>query len=405
VTSRALLPSHFPWFDYSRYSFSLGLAVGSSLYLSGHSASEYDRERGAIVVKGGMAEQARTAWTKIAAILEAGGCTLADIVRAVEYVTQAGIRYYADAERARGEMLGDRRSALNTVVVEQLLRPQALIEIEVVARPSGAAQGSRSKECGSGADTGGRRGPRGRAVAAWEDDGIVYLSSLLPTDRGGQLIAPGDVVGQTRAIYRRAALVLDSLQLGLDNIVKTIDYLTPAALGDYARTAEVRRECLAPAFPASTGIVMPRVAHPDALIQVDIIASRRSREITNPGWSNYDKLTFSPGVRTGNLLFMSGVAALDAQTGRSVHQGNIATQAEYIYNQILEVVASAGGSAQHLVKTIEYVTAAGLPGYREVANVRTRIMCAPLPASTGVVCAGLLRPEFQLEVDAFAVID
>jgi enamine deaminase RidA (YjgF/YER057c/UK114 family) len=225
MKARALQPSRFPWFDYSRYSFSLGLAAGSSLYLSGHSASEHDRERGAIVVKGGLAEQAGTAWTKIAAILEAGGCTLADIVRVVEYLTPNGIGAYSEAEGVRAETLGDRRPALNTVVVEQLLRPQALIEIEVVARQG---EGELVAD---------------RTLPARETDGIVYLSSLLPVDARGSLIAPGDLVGQTEAIFERAARVLDAFELGLNDIVKTVDYLTPAALTDYKKTAEVRREC------------------------------------------------------------------------------------------------------------------------------------------------------------------
>lgn len=390
MTSQALRPSRFPWFDYSRYSFSLGLAVGSSLYLSGHSASEHDPKQGAIVVKGGMAEQARTAWTKIAAILEAGGCTLADIVRAVEYVTPQGIEAYPEADQVRTEMLGDGRPALNTVVVQQLLRPQALIEIEVVARQGEgqrAAPGTLTKRF------------------ARENDGIVYLSSLLPVNEDGSLIAPSDVAGQARAIFRRAAEVLDSFELGISDVVKTVDYLTPAALGDYKKTAEVRREYFAPVFPAATGIIMPRVAHPGALIQIDIVASRRPRAIINPGWSSYANLTYSPGVRTGNLLFIAGHAALDPHTGRSVHPGDIVAQSEYIYGKILDVIAAAGGAPEHLVKTIEYVTPAGLPRYREVANVRTRMMRAPLPASTGVVCECLLRPEFQLEVDSFAIIE
>jgi enamine deaminase RidA (YjgF/YER057c/UK114 family) len=390
VTSQALRPFRFPWFDYSRYSFSLGLAAGSSLYLSGHSASEHNPKQGAIVVKGGMAEQARTAWTKIAAILEAGGCTLADIVRAVEYVTPQGIEAYPEADRVRAEMLGACRPALCTVVVQQLLRPQALIEIEVVAR-----QGE------------GQRAARGTAPErlARENDGIVYLSSLLPINEDRSLIAPGDVAGQTQAIFRHAAEVLDSFELGINDVVKTVDYLTPAALGDYKKTAEVRRECFAPVFPAATGIIMPRVAHPGALIQIDIIASHRPRAIINPGWSSYANLTYSPGVRTGNLLFIAGHAALDPDTGRSVHPGDIVAQSEYIYGKILDVIAAAGGAPEHLVKTIEYVAPAGLPRYREIANVRTRIMRAPLPASTGVVCEHLLRPEFQLEVDSFAIIE
>jgi len=365
------------------------LPVGN-LYLSGHSASEHDPERGAIVVKGGMAEQAHTAWTKIVAILEAGGCILADIVRAVEYVTPQGIEAYAKAERVRDDMLGACRPAINTVVVKQLLRPQAFIEIEVVARRGQGESAARFEA---------------EKAAARENGGIVYLSSLLPLDESGALIAPGVVVEQTRAIFRRAAQVLGSFELGLNDIVKTVDYLTPAALGDYKKTAEVRRECFAPGFPAATGIIMPHVAHPGALIQIDIIASRRPRAIINPGWSSYANLTYSPGVRTGNLLFIAGHAAVDSDTGRAVHPGDIVAQSEYIYGKILDVIAAAGGTPEHLVKTIEYVTPAGLPRYREVTGVRARMLSAPLPASTGVVCERLLRPEFQLEVDSFAIID
>src|SRR5256885_15495954 len=122
MNAQALTPARFPWFDYSRYSFSLGLAAGGSLYLSGHSASEHDADRMAIVVKGGMAQQARTAWTKIAAILESGGCDLADVVRAVEYVTPQGIEAYAEAEQTREQLLGANQPAVDTVVVNQLLR-------------------------------------------------------------------------------------------------------------------------------------------------------------------------------------------------------------------------------------------------------------------------------------------
>jgi enamine deaminase RidA (YjgF/YER057c/UK114 family) len=391
VTSEALQPSRFPWFDYSRYSFSLGVKAGASLYLSGHSASEHDSGRGVIVVKGGMVEQARTAWTKIAAILEPGGCTLADIVRAVEYVTPLGLEAYSEAERVRREMLGAGRPAINTVVVQQLLRPQALIEIEVVAR-----QGEEQRRTAGGTL---------QHSSARENDGIVYLPSLRSVDANGSVIARGDVTGQTRAIFERAAEVLDSLGLGLNNVVKTVDYLTPAALADYKKTADVRRECFAPLFPAATGIIMPRLAHPGALIQIDIIASRGPRTIINPGWGSYLNLTYSPGIRTGNALFIAGHAALDPYTGRSVHPDDVVAQAEYIYGKIFDVMAAAGGSTPHLVKTIEYVTAAGLARYREVANIRTRIMHAPLPASTGVVCQRLLRNEFQLEVDSFAIIE
>ncbi len=97
MTATALAPRRFTWFDYARYSFSLGLAAGGRTWLSGHTASRYDARRRRMVVDGGMAAQARTAYAKVAAILEAEGKTLADLVHVVEYLTPDGIERYDEA--------------------------------------------------------------------------------------------------------------------------------------------------------------------------------------------------------------------------------------------------------------------------------------------------------------------
>jgi enamine deaminase RidA (YjgF/YER057c/UK114 family) len=228
---------------------------------------------------------------------------------------------------------------------------------------------------------------------------------VLPLDPAGAVVAPGDVTAQTRSIFARAARILETFGLGMTDVVKTVDYLIPAALPAYKGTAQVSREHFAPVFPAATGIVMPRVAHPGAMIQVDFIASRSPRTAINPGWDSYAQLTYSPGIRAGKMLFISGHAAIDPNSGRAVHAGNVVEQAEYVYDKVLQVVAAGGGSAEDLVKTIEYVTPAALPRYREVAGVRTRMLREPLPASTGVVCETLLRPEYQIEVDSIAILD
>lgn len=370
---RSLRPARFPWFDYSRYTFSLGLARGGSAWLSGHSASEYDAESGHIVVRGGMAEQARTAYAKIAAILEAAGLTLGDAQRIVEYVTAAGMEHYAEAAAARVEALGAHRPAVCTVVVNRLLRPQALIEIEVTAGPPAT-------------------------------DGVVYLPSLTAVGSDGEVAADGDLVGQTRIVFERAARLLEAAGLDLSHVVKTVDYTTPATLSDYRATGRVRTEMLGPIYPGAAGILLSRLQHPRALISLDVIASRHTPEAVNPGWERYGKLTYSPAVKAGNLLFMSGQAALDPATERAVHPGDVAAQAEYTYANVLEVLTAAGGGPQNLVKTIEYVTPVGLARYREVAKVRDRLLAEPYPASTGVVCEALLRPEFLFEVDPMAVL-
>jgi enamine deaminase RidA (YjgF/YER057c/UK114 family) len=375
----AIRPERFPWFDYSRYTFSLGLDLGGAALLSGHSASEYDADGKRIVVRGGLADQTRTAFAKIEAILAAARFTLGDIVRVVEYVTTRGIAEYGEAERVRQEILGAARPAVNTVCVNGLLRPDALIEIEVVAAKQPTA-------------------------AATAVDGTVYLSSQLPVDDAGRLVGGGDVVAQTRAVYERAGRALRAADLGWDRVTKTVDYIVPAAMPSYRQTGQVRREHLGPVYPSAAGIVMERLARADALIQVDFIASRNLPIAVNPGWERYAKLTYSPAVRAGNVLFLSGQAALDPATERAVAPGDIVAQAEYTYDNILTVLGAAGAGPESLVKTVEYVTREGLQRYRETAGVRSRLLKEPYPASTGIVCDRLLRPEFLIEVDPLAII-
>jgi enamine deaminase RidA (YjgF/YER057c/UK114 family) len=373
VTSpvEAIRPSHFPWFDYSRYTFSLGLRRGEYAWLSGHSASEYDAADGHIVVKGGMADQARTAYAKIEAILGAAGSSLGDVRRLVEYVTARGIDHYEEARAVREEIFGASSPAVCTVVVNRLLRPQAFIEIEATAGPV---------------------------------DSTVYLPSITAVSDDGTIEHEGDLVGQAQVVFERAASMLGAMGLSMSNVVKTLDYTTPATLGEYRKTGRVRKDMLGPVYPAAAGILLSALQHPDALISLDVIASRETPVAVNPGWERYAKLTYSPAVRAGSLLFMSGQAALDPATEQAVHAGDVAAQAEYTYANIIEVLKAAGAGPENLVKTIEYVTPAGLERYREVAGVREKLLKAPFPASTGAVCEGLLRPEFEIEIDPLAIL-
>lgn len=371
----SIKPNNFPWFDYGRYTFSLGLTDGNSAWLSGHSASEYDKDEGHIVVKGGIEEQTRTAYSKILAILEAAGLGPSDVQRVVEYVTVRGIEEYEGAARVRDETFGLHLPAVCTVVVNRLLRPSALIEIEVTA---------------------GRSGSRGQN-GVFDSGRLVYLPSLVS-------LRENDLVGQTNSVFERASELLKSVGLEMSRVVKTVDYTTPATLKEYRNTGQVRKDFLGPVFPAAAGILLSRLQHPKALISLDVIASHEPPEAVNPGWDRYGRLTYTPAVRVGNLLFMSGQASLDPATEEAMFPGDIAAQADYTYSNVIEVLKGAGGGPENLVKTIEYVTPAGLDRYKEVSGVRDRRLVEPYPASTGVVCEALLRPEFEFEVDPFAIL-
>lgn len=386
MTTAAIRPTDFPWFRYEGYTFSLGLAEDGTVWLSGHSASEHDPESGRMVVRGGMPEQTRTAYAKIGAILDAAGLSFADVTALTENVTVAGIDRYAEAAAVREELFGEHTPAVRTVVVDRLLRPAALIEIEVHAERGGGTTRS-----------GGVR------EAA---DGSVVLPTLLPVDEHGDVVHEGDLVGQYAYCLDRAAGLLEGVGLTLGSAVTTYDYTTPATRDVYRRTHRVRKERLGAdgVFPGAGGILMSRLHRPGVLVALDVTASRLPLRQVNPGWTRYDTLTYAPGVLAGRTLYMSGFAALDVETQEALHPGDVVAQAEATYRSVLQVVEAAGGGPEHLVSTIEYVCPEGLADYRGVATVRQELLRAPWPASTGAVCAGLLRPEFLLEVFPTALL-
>lgn len=232
--------------------------------------------------------------------------------------------------------------------------------------------------------------------------GTVVLPTVLPVGPDGEVVHPGDFVGQYAWCLDEAGRRLEALGLSLDAAVTTFDYSTPATRDVYRRTHRERKARLGGAgvFPGAGGILMSRLRHPDALVAVDVTASRLPLTAVNPGWSRYDTLTYTPGVRAGDTLFMSGFAALDMETQEALFPGDSAAQAEATYAAVQEVLDAAGASADQLVHVLEYVCPDG--DAAEIAAGRA----ARFPGAQASVagCAGLLRPEFLVEVFPTAVL-
>lgn len=389
----AVRPVHFPWYDPEGFTFSLGLTVDGHLFNSGHSGSSFDPDKGRPDVTGGAGEQTRVAYAKQIAVMREVGLSPADVTRVVENVTIEGLHHYAEIEDARREVFGPHQPVVVTVVVDRLVRRKALVEIEVHASPGGGLTVVLGSD-----------GRWARGTVREGHGGAVYLPTLLPITDEGEIMAPGDVVGQYAYCLERAGVLLESAGMSLSQVVSTVDYSTPLTRDRYARTGRARRDLLGPVYPTAAGILMSRLHEPGVLVAVDVIASRHPLEAVNPGWSRYETLTYNPGVQAGQTLYMSGFASLDMQTQHALHPGDLRGQAEATYGAILQTLACVGAGPQNLLSTVEYVVPAALPDYRAVADVRRAILRPPYPTSTGLVCQGLLRPEFLIEVVPTALV-
>jgi enamine deaminase RidA (YjgF/YER057c/UK114 family) len=122
--------------------------------------------------------------------------------------------------------------------------------------------------------------------------------------------------------------------------------------------------------------------------------------VPNPNWPK--SFTFSPGVRVGNLIFLSGTTATDDK-GAIVGPGDIVAQTRQIFRKFAAVLEMAGGSLANIVETTDYVLS--LEDYQKTAALRRELFKGPpWPAATGVVVSGLVRADALIEIKGIAVL-
>ena len=105
---------------------------------------------------------------------------------------------------------------------------------------------------------------------------MIFLSGQTAADANYK-VGSSDFRGQAHAVYDNIELALRSAGAALVDIVKTTTYLTNA--GDIPALREVRLERYKglQAPPANTLLVVSRLAEPDFLIEIDVVAALPTR--------------------------------------------------------------------------------------------------------------------------------
>jgi 2-iminobutanoate/2-iminopropanoate deaminase len=109
---------------------------------------------------------------------------------------------------------------------------------------------------------------------------------------------------------------------------------------------------------------------------------------------------YSPAIKAGNLLFVSGQIPVDPTTGNLV-QGDIAAQADQVMRNLTALLRAAGASFTNVVRTTVYL--ADMNDFAGMNEVYSRYIVDPPPARATVQVARLPR-DVKIEVDAIAVL-
>ena len=110
---------------------------------------------------------------------------------------------------------------------------------------------------------------------------------------------------------------------------------------------------------------------------------------------------YSPGVKIGNLVFLSGQIPIDPTTG-NVISGDIKTQTHQVFQNITALLKASGATSRNIVRTTVFL--ADMDEFAVMNEVYASYVDDPPPARSTVQVARLPK-DVRVEIDVIAVVD
>ena len=156
-----------------------------------------------------------------------------------------------------------------------------------------------------------------------------------------------------------------------------------------------------------TSAIVRDLARPELSFEIDIHAIRRTAadHERRPLADDCLLATWpqSRWVRAGKFLFLQGQSGIALKGGGFSGKGDPGTQTEQAMKNVRALVEEAGGSLEDICKITTNLTDVA---YRSaVYPVIGEHLRGVHPVSTGLVMKALSRPEMDVLVDIFAVIE
>lgn len=109
---------------------------------------------------------------------------------------------------------------------------------------------------------------------------------------------------------------------------------------------------------------------------------------------------YSPAVRSGNLLFVSGQVPIDPATGNMI-DGDIAAQTRRVLDNVGALLAAGGAAFANVVRTTVFL--ADMNDFAAMNKVYGEYFSEPYPARATVQVARLPK-DSRVEIDVIATL-
>ena len=107
---------------------------------------------------------------------------------------------------------------------------------------------------------------------------------------------------------------------------------------------------------------------------------------------------YRPGMKAGNVVYVSGTLAIDRE-GKTVGVGDVKAQTRYVLESIKSVIEAGGGKMSDIVFNMIFLK--DLADYGKMNEVYAEYF-AENPPARYCVRADLVKPEFLVEIASIA---
>ena len=318
--------------------YSLGIEAGGAIYVAGQLPTD---EKGNLV-QGDIAVQAKQVFDNLRAVLQQAGSSLDNAVSATVMLQNAADVPALD-QIYRQQFKGE--PPARTSIIGSMVRAGALLEIQVTAVPNGAERKVILPP--------GWMKPTSPYNYAIQSGDTLYMSGLVSRNGKDNAQVQGDIATQTKTIMGNASEILKAAGMSYGDLatgrVALRDMTQFAPMNDVYRTywekdRPARVSCQA-APPGTFDVEITFMAIKGLSPREVIIPSRADG---TPGTAGPN---FSPAIKVGNRLFISGgTGATEANAGDMKAQ-TIETLARFG-----PALKAAGFSYKDIVSSDVYVT-------------------------------------------------
>jgi 2-iminobutanoate/2-iminopropanoate deaminase len=318
--------------------YSQAISVGGFVYVSGMMATD---------VTGDITAQTRQIFEQLQGVLKQAGSSVDHIVNAFVTLEQAGdVEAFDEVYRAQFKSAFPAR----TVYIGNMVRPGALVEMWVTAVPDGNPRRAIAPV--------GWMNPSGPYSYAIQSGDTLFLSGMVSANMTDLTRVGGDTEAQVKRAMGNAIELLKSGGMTLDNTVSAHVAITHrnaefaimnTTYGSYWDIKDPKARGAVPGRPFRATVGLDNL--PGFDFQVSFVAVKGStpREVVippNPDGTpgQLGALPFSPAIRVGNRIWISGTTGGTVQPIRAHLKENIAR---------LERVLEAGGFSYSDIVLVE----------------------------------------------------